>query len=918
MSRTSEAPQRFLLRGLDPSLAGARGLVRVRVALVADPVGRAGAAPRLRARLQARLNTDDIRLLRADPAAGIRLARRRETARDSALTALQRSTRIAAESQARLARAIARAGGRVLEADPVTNTLLAEAPARALPSIAARADVQAIEAAPDDRPLAAVGLGLSTAVVGAPSFWAAGHSGGRGAADRSTVDLAIVNDKIQQDHPAFTGITFQTPPGLGPSSYTDHGPAVASMAISRGASGCPKCASDDAQKKGIAPGLDTVLDASPENGNGIVWALGLDQPLYPDGFLPGAADPAEVMNDSHGSPATADDDMYTQSLDTYTSSFGTTIALPSGNAGPVKSVHSGCIAYNALCMGAYDYWGTQDPADDRIPDFSSRGPSPAGRKKPDLVAIGVTEYAERRWADSTKGLWSYATEGTSFASPQGAGAAALLAGSGITDANLQKAILVNSARLGRATPEQAMGTQAGWQPDWGWGALDLDAALDERTNGAVGDVSGGGARFYRATSVAAADRTTLVWYRRSTADCYTGRCGPQPLTLTNLDLQQLDPATGAVQSQSSSTIDNVEQVRSPAPASTAIYKVKATSSVDGLPGEPFALAAARPLTALTTPQPAVALDVAAGVRRAGEPVTVTATARNPSPDLTAEDAGVTLQLPDGVELKTGEQTRSLGTLATGSPTQTLTWTVEGTSDGLKSIAVRAQASRYGETFATTSAGSFTVDASAPEPSIAAPEGTTRERSLALAWGAADAHSGIAHYDVEAALDGTGWSPWLTQTALTQASYAGVVGHRYRFRVRATDTLGNSSGWVESSEAAIADPPAPPEDTPTVVAPTRKAAPAVTLTRVKRTRTGVALDGRIDPAATGGVTVVYSTKSGRRTYRSRLFVSVKRGRFRAALPLPARARRAKRGTARIAYRGDQRFAPQTVTRIVNAR
>ena len=35
------------------------------------------------------------------------------------------------------------------------------------------------------------------------------------------------------------------------------------------------------------------------------------------------------------------------------------------------------------------------------------------------------------------------------------------------------------------------------------------------------------------------------------------------MTLTNLDLQQLDPATGAVQAQSNSTIDNVEQVRSP-------------------------------------------------------------------------------------------------------------------------------------------------------------------------------------------------------------------------------------------------------------------------------------------------------------------------------------------------------------------
>ncbi|MEA2444727.1 MAG: hypothetical protein QOJ12_2019, partial [Thermoleophilales bacterium] len=173
------------------------------------------------------------------------------------------------------------------------------------------------------------------------------------------------------------------------------------------------------------------------------------------------------------------------------------------------------------------------------------------------------------------------------------------------------------------------------------------------------------------------------------------------MTLTNLDLQQLDPATGAVQAQSNSTIDNVEQVRSPAPAATAIYKVKATSTVDALPAEPFALGSARPLTPLGTPQPEVTLDVAAGVQRAQETATVTATVRNPSAELTAENASLTLELPAGVELVSGAQTRSLGTLPTSSPTQTFAWTVVGSTDGVKAITASAQASRYGETFTGT-------------------------------------------------------------------------------------------------------------------------------------------------------------------------------------------------------------------------
>ncbi len=59
--------------------------------------------------------------------------------------------------------------------------------------------------------------------------------------------------------------------------------------------------------------------------------------------------------------------------------------------------------------------------------------------------------------DPTKGLWAWSMEGTSFASPQGAGAAALLAGSGLSDPNLQKAVLINSARPGRSDAAQPDG-----------------------------------------------------------------------------------------------------------------------------------------------------------------------------------------------------------------------------------------------------------------------------------------------------------------------------------------------------------------------------------------------------------------------------------------------------------------------------
>jgi hypothetical protein len=428
-------------------------LVRVRFALSSDPVGVAGSTRKLQVDLTGRPTGSEQSLMRLDRGYGERVARAHEARRDDALAQLAPAAAAASASQRPLMRAIEGEHGRIVEADPLSNTLVAVVPQRAIAGLARRSDVRAVQATEKEAPLVASGLGLTTAAVGAPSFWGVGYAGGGGSGDRSATDLAIISDKIQQDHPAFAGIDFQTPAGRGVSSTVDHGAAVASLAISRGASGCGTCVADDADRKGVAPDLDTVLDAAPLGGNAYAWALGVTQPLDTDGnVLVGAADPAEVMSDSHGAEATEDDSISAQNLDGYTSTYGTTIARPAGNEGPARTVNTGCMSYNTLCMGAFDYWGTEDPSDDRIPDFSSRGPTPAGRKKPDLVAVGVTMYADRRWAEPGRGLWSGATQGTSFASPQGAGAAALLAGSGLTDPNMQKAVLINSARQGAARP----------------------------------------------------------------------------------------------------------------------------------------------------------------------------------------------------------------------------------------------------------------------------------------------------------------------------------------------------------------------------------------------------------------------------------------------------------------------------------
>src|SRR5206468_12070491 len=194
-------------------------------------------------------------------------------------------------------------------------------------------------------------------------------------------------------------------------------------------------------------------------------------------------------------------------------------------------------------------------------------------KKPDLVADGRMLAARWDWRTSGQ-LWRTVT-GTSFSSPQTAGAALLLQGAGITDPLAVKAILLDSARNGRATPSDAMGTQTGWQADWGWGELNLDAAYQQRTNFYVGTVSQDAARFYRATTQATGDKATITWNRRVASDNSDLRNRTKTVfALSNLNLHEYDNSAATAcasaptpRTSSTSTIDNVEQVRSPNAAS---------------------------------------------------------------------------------------------------------------------------------------------------------------------------------------------------------------------------------------------------------------------------------------------------------------------------------------------------------------
>lgn len=99
-----------------------------------------------------------------------------------------------------------------------------------------------------------------------------------------------------------------------------------------------------------------------------------------------------------------------------------------------------------------------------------------------------------------------------------------------------------------------------------------------------------------------------------------------------------------------------------------------------------------------------------------------------------------------------------------------------------------------------------VDRAAPRAGIRALPALGPDEGIAVAWSAADA-SDVRSYDVQVSVDGRGWSPWLARVTRTADVWLGADGHRYAFRVRATDARGNVGPWSVSSTSASAAAPA---------------------------------------------------------------------------------------------------------------
>ncbi|HUT74163.1 MAG TPA: S8 family serine peptidase [Armatimonadota bacterium] len=592
---------------------------------------------------------------------------------------------------------VAAVDGRVLYHYTTVNALAARVPGVALAGIADRPGVAYVVA---DRKLP-LRLNTSAYSMRADTFWSNGFDGG-------LFTPGIVDAGVDTTHPALTATTWssrtfhasaqtQTDYADNPSTTDDlngHGTHVAGIAVS-----------GNTTYKGVAYGSAQALNLkagyNATDGSGMLMLS--DVMAAVDWALTTSAVRPDVLNFSAGGLAAADDsgfDRFWDAIVDDADAFTTPAAVAAGNAGPdLYTLNSPGVAYNLLCVAAANDNNTSGRGDDLISAFSSRGPTPGGRKKPDLTAPGQSiTSCNNAWEGA--GADFVTMSGTSMASPHVAGAVLLLADAGILEPMRQKAVLINAS--------EDRGS-AGWDPAWGWGYLDMWYAYYHRSDSLAGFVYPAGSanafRLYRVDG-AGGDKFTLAWDRHVN---YSGASYPGTYySLSDLDLRLYAQADNAVVSSSISSGDNVEQVVSNR-AGSLVIKVNAYStSFAGVAYEDFALAGDEPLTVATGPQ----LNVPgqpAYTPLPGQDFLVTVNVANQG-DLFAHGCSAQLAVPAGITLVSGANPQPLGAIPSGAGTSAA-WTLRVDTPGTYSIGVTAASSSYGESWGAP--GSVKVVADTP-------------------------------------------------------------------------------------------------------------------------------------------------------------------------------------------------------------
>lgn len=565
----------------------------------------------------------------------------------------------------------------------------------------------------DDR-LMTNSLAISVPTTGATTWYNVNYNGSGWA-------LAVIDSGIDNTHPFLnvgnSSVFHDT--AIYNADYSDnisttddlqgHGTHIAGI-----------IASNNATYKGISYGITNLINAkagflSNDSGAYMYWSDGMKAI---DWAIRNSS--ADIISLSYGTSYAAEDDCaMCRYVDAVVDDLNVVVVVSAGNSGPTSpSVGEPSIGYNVFSVANVNDQLTSTRADDSVYSSSSRGFTYGGRIKPDIAAPGTLIYStNNEW--ETEADFQYMT-GTSMAAPHVAGSVALILDykDFAWNSKAIRALLLNSADNSDNYSNQTK---------YGWGYLNLDAAfnykdyvyLDNITeNGKNGDY-----KFYLA-NFSANDKTTLYWNRHVS---YINTSYPTSYySLNNLDLFLYNYSDNTLLASSTSSIENVEQVKSNF-SGFRIIKIK-SNTTNFLPStsdlENYAIASFAELSQKDGPNFTINHSMPSTINDSG--IILIATIKNIG-DIDCFNINISINISSNINISSGNISQNFTKISANS-TQTINWTVQPTQLGIQNITINLISTSYGELLNNSNNSEITIiddDTTSPNISILTYSNQTR-------------------------------------------------------------------------------------------------------------------------------------------------------------------------------------------------